>query len=275
MYTIFGSSGFIGSAVCENLKKTNQKIYLTDRNEKLYGKNLGKVIYCIGLTADAKTKPYETVEAHITKLLRIIQHNEIESLTYCSSTRLYIHTDETDENAIINVNVNDQFELFNLTKLVAESLLINTVKNCKIVRLSNVIGEDYYSGNFITSIIKDALVNSQIILRTGPKSCKDYILLEDAVNLIIKIAKDGKQKIYNVASGLNTSNEDILHEIKRLTGCQIKYEKDVDNIIFSPIKIEKIKSEFNYTPSILMVDYLETLINKFRLNIKANDIKFK
>jgi len=33
----------------------------------------GHVIYCIGLTADFRQKPFETIEAHVSKLAEVAQ----------------------------------------------------------------------------------------------------------------------------------------------------------------------------------------------------------
>ena len=91
MITVLGHSGFIGSHIVDGLKSKGMKVFLPGRNEDLRGKTLGKVIYCIGLTADAKKKPFDTIAAHINKLSEIILHSDFEDITYASSTRVYIH----------------------------------------------------------------------------------------------------------------------------------------------------------------------------------------
>lgn len=118
MISVFGHKGFIGSAVVRELRRRELDIYLPERDEEVTGKSYGKIIYCIGLTADAKKKPFDTIQAHITKLSDIIQHAVFEEIVYASSTRVYVHgVGELSESDLIPVNTEDPFELFNLTKL--------------------------------------------------------------------------------------------------------------------------------------------------------------
>lgn len=265
MITILGASGFIGSNIVNELNRLGVSIFTPKRDEELHGLYLGHVIYCIGLTADAKFKHHETVTAHITKLQEIIIFTKYDSITYCSSTRLYINNLNTQEYVNINVNINDSFELFNLTKLTAELLLKNTVKNYKIVRLSNIFGYDFDSENFITSIVRDSIEKNKIILRTTPDSSKDFLFINDAVNLIIKIAtNDDAHGIYNVAYGANTTNFDIMNIIGTTTNSDVKYEEQAKSIKFPTINVEKIKNEFNFYPTNSILNFLPNFINKFK-----------
>jgi nucleoside-diphosphate-sugar epimerase len=268
MITILGASGFIGSHLVNVLRQRGVKYYAPNRNEDLTGKELGDVIFCIGLTSDAKYKPHETIDAQVIKLQELILNSKYNSILYCSSTRVYIHNkDITDEDTLIGVDVNDSFELFNLTKLLSESLLKNTVKNYKIVRLSNVIGNDFASENFITSIIKDAISYKKVELRTTPDSSKDYIFIGDAVNLIIQIALSPDAKgVYNVASGFNTNNENILNIISKHTDAEIIYSEFAERIVFKQIDTSKIKNKFNFKPTKNIVDLLPEMIDNIRNN---------
>ena len=48
MYTIFGSSGFIGKELASHLKKNNQKVFKPNKNQIKFNKDLGYIIYCVG-----------------------------------------------------------------------------------------------------------------------------------------------------------------------------------------------------------------------------------
>src|SRR3954470_22708673 len=87
--TILGGSGFIGSALVERLAKIGLSCQAPDRGQKLTGKKLGDVIYCVGLTADFRSRPLETVDAHVCHLLHVLRDGDFESLVYLSSTRVY------------------------------------------------------------------------------------------------------------------------------------------------------------------------------------------
>lgn len=256
-FTILGASGFIGSHLVQKLESKQITYSAPKRNADLQGKNLGHVVYCIGLTSDFRSKPFETVEAHVSKLLDILKFCEFESLLYLSSTRLYKHKSHTtiaSELDEIEVNPNRLDDLYNFSKLMGESLLLNSGKDVKIARLSNVYGNDYHSDNFLPSIIRDALVDGEINLRTSLDSCKDYIHIDKVSELLLKIAADGKQRMYNVASGINTQNRELIEHIQKCTGCQVSVESNAPTISFPTISIQRIQQEFAFSPTNILND---------------------
>jgi nucleoside-diphosphate-sugar epimerase len=266
--TVLGSSGFIGSQIVKELRKRNIDFVLPERNESLNGKDLGKIIYCIGLTGDAKKKPFETIDAHVNKLSDIIRSSYFNDITYASSTRIYIHDNqESTESGLIPIDVLDPFELFNLTKLLGESLLINTTNNYKSVRYSNVYGNDVNSENFLTSIIADGIKCGKILLHTTSDSAKDFISVEDAARLTVDIAISGKG-IYNVASGVNTTNKEITDAIAHSLGCEIEYATDAKRILFPVINNEKVKKEFQFRSSSNVLEDIPDIIETFMKVLK-------
>lgn len=268
MITVLGHKGFIGSEVVRQLALRKIPVQLPERDEDLTGRDLGNLIYCIGLTADAKRLPFETLAAHLHKLEQIIRHSSFEKITYASSARIYVHGENpVSEKELVRVDVSDPFELFNLSKLTAESLLFNTVEKFHSVRYSNVYGLDTASENFLSSIIGDALQNGKVTLRTTPESAKDYISVSDAARMTIEIALRGVEKIYNVASGFNTTNDEILGALQAALGCRISYTQDAKKYIFPPIDISRIRSEFGFKPGTRLMDDFNLLINEFRKTI--------
>ncbi|HXP50012.1 MAG TPA: hypothetical protein VN922_08665, partial [Bacteroidia bacterium] len=89
-YTILGSNGFIGSSLHKYLSERSEDCFCPPRNYIFDEKeNLGHVIYCIGLTADFRDNPIETVNAHVSKLIKVLENTKYESFLYLSSTRVY------------------------------------------------------------------------------------------------------------------------------------------------------------------------------------------
>jgi nucleoside-diphosphate-sugar epimerase len=262
MITILGASGFIGSHIVKSLRASNIEHYAPQRNEVITQKQLGNIIYCIGLTADFREKPFETVEAHVSYLSEVLQSCNFDSLTYLSSARVYINcTDkEVDESTIIPVNLADSNELYNLTKLTGERLCMSSGKKTKIVRLSNVYGSNMNGENFFQQIVSSITSSKMLSLTTSLGSAKDYINIDDAVNLIIRIATSGNDQTYNVASGCNTTNEGIINELKKYLTFSIDLSSADREIIFPVINIERIKREFNYSPKNIIKD-IHQIIN--------------
>ena len=73
-FSVFGFNGFIGSNMVDFLR--NQKIECDEidpNDPQVFEKNLGHVIYCIGVTGDFRKKPFDTVEAHVCLLSKILK----------------------------------------------------------------------------------------------------------------------------------------------------------------------------------------------------------
>lgn len=249
-FSIFGSNGFIGSNMVNFLR--NQKIEcdeLDPNDEKIFESSLGHVIYCIGITADFRERPFETVEAHVCILQKILKNCRFDSFLYLSSTRVYLGAISTNETDQLLVNPNNLDDLYNISKLMGESLcLAMNFKNIRIARLSNVVGNNKNYNDFLSSILHDAIINKKIVLHTKPTSEKDYVHIDDVVKILYKIALQGKEKIYNVASGKNTKVIEITNKINNLTNCEVQFTSDAVKQYFSIINIKKIQKEFNFIP---------------------------
>lgn len=265
MYTIFGGRGFIGSNIVNKLNENNMNVYIPEKNdESVYGKNLGRIIYCAGLTSDFRKRPYETVEAHVSYLSKILKNTHFESFVYISSTRVYFDSTSGNEESSLQVNPNHLDDLFNISKLMGESICLNSGKdNIKVARISNVCGDDFTSNNFLYSIIKDAVEKKEIILNTTLDSEKDYIRIEDVVNMILEVSNQGKNGIYNIAAGKNISNEVIINILKEITNCSVKVSENAAVIKFPIIEIDKIKEEFNFIPP-EPKDIIKDLVNHYK-----------
>lgn len=262
MITVLGAGGFIGSHIVKFLQSENVDHYTPSRNEVLTGKDLGDIIYCIGLTADFRNKPFDTVEAHVCKLSDVLQTCKFNSLTYLSSARVYINCKgKCAESAVIPVDPFDSSELYTLTKLTGERLCLSSGKKVHIIRLSNVYGEDSNSENFLQQILRSITTHKSLSLTLSLSSSKDYITIDDAVKLIVQIAARGRELAYNIASGINTSNEEIITELKKYFNFSVDLSNAAKEIIFPEIDIQKIKKEFGYTPKNILSE-IHNLINK-------------
>jgi nucleoside-diphosphate-sugar epimerase len=267
MITILGATGFVGAALVKKLSAGNVSLNVPERNSGLTGTPLGHVIYCIGLTADFRSRPFDTMEAHVGKLGHLLQHGAFESLTYLSSTRVYSNCTaaEVSETSLVSVNVQDPADLFNTSKLAGETLAMHCGReHVKVVRLSNVYGPDYRSDNFITAIIKEAVHTSRVVLRTTMDSSKDYIHIDDVVNVLEAIALRGQQKIYNLASGQNVSNGAVLQRLQEITGCVLEVSPHAAQIIFPGIDTSRIREEFGFEPTATLLEQLPAIVEGYK-----------
>lgn len=257
--SIFGHTGFIGSNMVKFLKDKKIEYEKLDINDpQIFEKNLGHVIYCIGVVGDFKERPFDTVESHVCLLARILKNCKFESFLYLSSTWIYSDsTMEEDEVVVNSTRIND---LYKIAKLMGESLcLALNSKKIKIVRLSTVVGENVSQGTFLASVIHDAVFKNKIIVHMSPSSEKDYVDIDDVVEILLKIILKGKNKVYNVASGYGIKVKDIIDEIKKITNCEIHFQSDATERILPKTNISKIQNEFGFVPSSIF-DKLKDMI---------------
>ena len=246
-YTVFGSTGFLGSNFKKYLKKKKYQVFCPSKKDYKFKKNLGHVFYCAG-TSDSITNPNKALKANLIYLNNILLNNNFESFTYFSSIRVYSSSKSTNENSKILCDVSEKGIYFKNLKLAAESLCLqfNNPK-IRIIRLSNLYG-DYFNKQIylMPTIIRNIKNDKKIILSISPFSKKNYLHVEDAIKVSIKISQTGKDRIYNLASkSMITINEifKLFTKIKKFDVRILNYKK----IIHEPkINISRIENEFNF-----------------------------
>ena len=260
-FTIFGHTGFIGS----HLKKRLQyhKLILPKRDEIILNKNLGNIIYCVG--SDLwKKNPYESFHANLGYVPEILENNKFSSFNYLSSIKVYENVYSTRENSILKVNPNDPNAYFKIKKICAESILFSQTKKFKVIRLGNIYGNNFNAPLALSTFIRDSVKLKKINLTVNGSSLKDYLSIDDAIDLILQIINKGKKNVYNVASGKRLSFNKITTKIKKITNCKILNTNKSLKINEPKIDIKRIKSEFKFKQSSNLLDDLENLILEFK-----------
>ena len=249
-FTVFGGAGFIGSRIVSHLRALGQEcIVPTREDDTVFGRPLGRVIYAIGVTADFRSRPFDTVEAHVCHLSRVLERADFESLTYLSSTRVYAGTKDTSEGAVLRVNPNDSSDLYNLSKLMGESLCLHAGRpSISITRLSNIVGPCADANTFIGQLLEEGRRNGRVVLGTSLVSRKDYLNIDDAADLITRVASSGEHGIYNVASGEGVTNRQIADALKQEFGYGVFVSPDAPTWEFAEVDISKSKSRFGFSP---------------------------
>lgn len=252
-YTVLGASGFIGSALVQALRAQGHECLAPARAELpglLAGqRQLGHVFWCIGLTADFRQRPFETIRAHVCDLVPWLQTGRHDSFLYLSSTRVYGRSRSAQEGDALSVLPSEADDLYNLSKLTGEALCLALPETTtRVVRVSTVVGERADNHDFIGSLLSQGRAEGRLHLQSHWDSAKDYIALEDVVELLPRIAQAGAQRLYNLASGVNLTHRDVAHALAGRAGWTVTCEGQRAPMEFPPIDIEGIRAEFGFRP---------------------------
>jgi nucleoside-diphosphate-sugar epimerase len=250
-FTVLGASGYIGGHMVRYLRAAGHAVYAPRRAAPgALDQPLGHVFFAIGLTADFRGRPRDTMDAHVGALAELLRCGRFDSLTYLSSSRVYAGLPHGTETAALVANPSDPSDLYNLSKLAGEALcLAQPNPRVRVARLANVFGAAMDRGsepsaNFLAALIREAAVTGCIRLGTAPGSSKDYVAIDDVARALHRIALHGGDRLYNVASGRNTTNGDIAAVLARLTGSRIEVAPAAPTITYPPIDTRRIAALF-------------------------------
>ncbi len=273
LVTVLGAGGFIGQHLVAHLQRSDIACFAPQRGDpSVFSRPLGHVVYAIGLTADFRSRPLDTVEAHVCFLRRLIAEAQFESLTYLSSTRVYAGASQTCESAGLHVNPNDPSDLYNLSKLMGESLCLHGGHaQMKVARLSNIVGLRPDPDIFIDQLLEEGCRTGQVTLRTALASRKDYLYIDDAVDLLTRIALAPEAGIFNVASGEAVSNQSVVDALRHHMGFAVAVQADAPVWDFTPVDMAKTQARFGFAAQ-PFAHYFPSFLRQYRQQRNLHDL---
>lgn len=247
-FTIVGAGGFLGRALADRVEAAGHSVRRALRGADLFSAPLGHLIYAAGVTADFRTRPAETVDAHVSLLMDILARARFSSLLYLSSTRVYRRASSGHETAVLSCSPDDPEDLYNLSKALGESLcLARGTPDIRVVRLSNVIGAGNPSPSFFQALLSEAQSGGRIRIEAPASAAKDYVCLDDVVSVLPEIAVRGRERLYNVASGACIANAEIAAQFEA-AGVRVEFSGNAAVGAFPAISIRRVQDEFGFSP---------------------------
>lgn len=229
-YTVLGAAGFVGSRLVAALRASGNDVYAPARDDDgVFLRELGQVFYCIGLTADHAERPFDTVEAHVGLLTRILREARFSHLTYLSSTRLYDSLGERGgrEDDALELNPGNPRHLYDLSKALGENLCLTVcAERTAVARLACVYDWAAGSPGYLSEWLQRAAREKVIRLDSGTGYVRDYIHLDDVVEGLRAMSDRMVNGIVNLASGENVSNSELAEVFSRC-GSTIEFSREI------------------------------------------------
>ena len=244
-FTVFGADGYVGGHLVAHLKAVGHRVRtLTRKNWPAAGSALGNVVFTIGMTADFRGRPFDTVDAHVLQLRAALSRYQFESFLCLSSTRVYRGATSADEAARLQVDPRNPDDIYNVTKLTGEALCLSLSQpTVRVARLSNVYGGKNPSPSFLRSVLDDAMREGHVRFLTGSASSKDYIHITNVCERLLSIALYGRERLYNVASGRNTTHAEIAR-LLQVAKVKTEFAPDAPTVTFPVIGTSRADREF-------------------------------
>jgi nucleoside-diphosphate-sugar epimerase len=264
-FTILGAGGFIGAALVAWLESQDHAVHAITRASLpallASRRPAGHVIDCIGLTGDFRSRPMDTAEAHVGLVAHCLSELHFDSFLLLSSTRVYGRAGTTHEDTALPMLPADPSDLYNVTKLAGEALgLANPRHAIRVVRVSNVYGITMPTQTFLGQVLHEGRATGEVLFQQGAASAKDYISVATVVRMLPAVAVRGRQRIYNLASGSNTSHATIANRLHEIAGWRTSFQANAPTLRYLPIDTARLDDEFGSTSSNLSAD-LPTLLS--------------
>ena len=249
---VTGGAGFIGRYLVEHLCDNNQiTIYddLSNSNmekisfliskgakfvkgdvldfEKLLenSKNFDVVIHLAAKSdvAESVIFPEDTINVNVNGTINVLKccvQNKIQKIIFASSAAVYGNYNEM----ISEKSATNPVSPYGKSKMNAEKEIIQYSKENKlqyfILRIFNVygIGQNENYAGVITRFLKNISENIPLIIYGNGKQTRDFISVKDVVKAFECAILSDNNGIYNIASGMSVSINELVEMIQKNSG---------------------------------------------------------
>jgi nucleoside-diphosphate-sugar epimerase len=261
--TIVGGRGFIGSHLVAHAREQGLDVRVARHDAVPDHEPLGVVIYCSGLAWGSDREPLRAFDVHATIVGKILASCTYDRFVYTSSTRVYDRSGAALESVPLSFCTDAGSDVYALSKAAGEAVVLASSNEHRVVRLSNVYGPSFRSELFLSDILRQAAATGKIALRSSLDSAKDYVSINDVVRRILDVATNSNERVYNIASGMNTTHRALLDAIASSLPVTTEIAHDAPTTVALPVNIERLCREFPFTPR-RVTDDIPTLVRAFQ-----------
>jgi len=276
---VTGSSGFIGTNLLKRLKDASYEVVTFDVEDgdiataEFHFDKLDHVIHLASKTYvpaswENPLDFYRTNASGTTNILDLCRKQGC-SLTYISSyvygTPQYLPVDENHSVAPVSP--------YNHSKLIAEDICRFYAEQfgvpVTILRPVNIFGpgqKENFLIPFIVQQVLDSSIKTVEVMDLRPK--RDFLYIDDFVDLIISTIGRKNYGIFNVGSGYSVSVQEIIETILKVSGINKPYlDKKIErkNEVWDVyVSVAKAKAELGWEPKTTLADGIEKIINALK-----------
>ncbi|MGB7622850.1 MAG: NAD-dependent epimerase/dehydratase family protein [Terriglobia bacterium] len=210
--------------------------------------------------------PREDFEVNIGGTLNVlmaVREAEIRRMVYASSASIYgnpryLPINEEDSTNMLTPYSVSKYAGENYCKAFYESYAVSTA----VVRYSNVYGiaqrpDNPYCG-VVAKFFESAMAGQPLHIHGDGQQTRDFTFVEDVTEatLLAAVSPKAEGQVYNVATGHETSVDQLARMIVEVTGAKVELDfvdrRDIDNIRRRVLNIEKIRRDLRWIPSMTL-----------------------
>lgn len=299
VYSIIGC-GFIGKALLRNLLNKGIQVNILDRNkcpEELVGivnwiqgdfsdkKNLEQVLegaavafHLISSTVpgDQNSNMAQELNENVVSTINFINiaiQKKVKRVVFASSASVYGIQQylPINEGALPNPISSHGIIKLTIEKYLQLYEFLHGIE-IKILRIANPYGPEqdiYGRQGFIGMTVGNVLKGNPILVRGAGQIIRDYIYIDDVVELMARAAKlDNIPSIINISSGEGLSLNDIISELKYFLGSSLEIKIEDYRKVDIPVSIldRKLSQDFlQFNPLVDIKQGLSIVLSKHGL----------
>ncbi|MCH8945321.1 MAG: SDR family NAD(P)-dependent oxidoreductase [Nanoarchaeota archaeon] len=298
---VTGSSGTIGTRLCETLLEEGYEVVGVDWKENNWNKEVDNLTIKLDLRNKeevlkklpndiniiihlaANARVYDLVlDPSLARdnmettfnILEFSRINNIKKFIFASSRETYGNSEKTIYNES-DVRIENCESPYTASKITGEAL-VYAYKNCYdldsiIFRFSNIYGMYDESDRVIPLFIKQCLENKSLFI-FGKDKLLDFTYIDDCVKGIIlgiKNFQNLKNDVYNLAHGKGVSIFELAKKIKELTKSNselIIKDVRIGEVIKYVADTSKIKEKMGFVPETSIQEGMEKTIYWYKNN---------
>lgn len=270
-FIVLGYTGFIGGKVYDSLNSDSENNVIGISSDEVDLSEVGNckklqniitldstLIMCVGVKKQLgdNINIFEKNINIINNFIRAITTVIPKKIIFISSASVYgedvVRSGRIDEDTLV---VNRSY--YGIAKHVSESLLDKVCKEIKtklvILRPPLIYGDgDASFGYGPVGFLKDAVDGKNIVMWGDGNELREFIYINDVVNIIDQIIDSEFEGILNIASGKSYSYSDVVRIIQNTLCLNVKVDsrersKDKVNHLFSSGLINKVLNKFKFT----------------------------